>query len=244
MVAFCVPGPKIVGAGEVGADGVFADHGSGVGGIAEDRDREWESGLHLVFHRAAPVACDGASQIVPSPRFWTVDRAQRKAAADVAAQAFLSIQVVVVLRSSRLEHGRAEIRRVLERLSERVVGEKAQAVGVTAAHIHVPRVVPALRCVLKQVDGADRKRSVEGWRFSDGGRKGAVGDEADPRMRTARLNEPRPGLRIVDEVRPLQMKSARAEVTHFKRCFAAQLLFERSAPLLDVLRRVRAVEGR
>ena len=67
-------------------------------------------------------------------------------------------------------------------------------------------------------------------------RKDGIGHETDLRKRTARLNESGAGLRIVDQVRALQVKSARAQVADFKRGLAAELLLERSAPLLDILR--------
>src|ERR1035437_6218520 len=56
-------------------------------------------------------------------------------------------------------------------------------------------------------------------------------------MRTARLNQAGTRLRVIDEVGALQVESACAEVADFKRGLTAQLLLERGAPLLNVLRR-------
>ena len=98
------------------------------------------------------------------------------------------VQVVIVLRRGRLEHRRAEVRRVLERLGEGVVGQEAEAVGIAAPHVHVAGVIPALRGVFEQIDGADRKCRADHGHI---GGKDGVGDEADLGMRTARLNQAR-----------------------------------------------------
>ena len=86
-----------------------------------------------------------------------VNAAQRESMPHVAPRPFFSIQVEVVLRNRRFVHGRPEVRRVAQVLRQRVVGQKAQPVGVPASHVDVARVVPVLRAVLQQVDGADRK---------------------------------------------------------------------------------------
>ena len=51
-------------------------------------------------------------------------------------------------------------------------------------------------------------------------------------MRTARLNESGAGLRVVDEVRTLEVETARSEIADFDCSGAAELLLKRGAPLL------------
>jgi len=45
-------------------------------------------------------------------------------------------------------------------LGEGIVGQKAEPMRIAAADIHVTRVVPTLRGVFQQIDGADRKVSL------------------------------------------------------------------------------------
>ena len=107
-----------------------------------------------------------------------VDRAEREAVADVAARALFGVEVVVVLRNGGFEHGRAEVRSVLESLGEGVVGQEAEAVRVAAAHVDVAGVVPALRGVFEQVDGAHREASWLDDRRRSAGRR-CLANEAD-----------------------------------------------------------------
>src|SRR6185437_9201632 len=68
-------------------------------------------------------------------------------------------------------------------------------------------------------------------------RQNGVGHEADLFEWSPWLNQSRPWLRIIDQVRALQMESARAQISNLKNRILAQALLHRSAPLLDVLRR-------
>jgi len=76
----------------------------------------------------------------------------------VASGAFLRRQIAVFLRNRRLIHGRTEIRRIRQSLGERVVGQQAESVRIPLTHVHVARVVPALRGIFETIDCADRKR--------------------------------------------------------------------------------------
>lgn len=56
-------------------------------------------------------------------------------------------------------------------------------------------------------------------------------------MRSARLDQTRFRLRIVDQVRALQMHASRPRIANLENRALVQALLQRSAPLLDVLRR-------
>ena len=74
--------------------------------------------------------------------------------ADIAARALFGGEVVVILWDCRLEHRRTKIWCIVECLGKRVVRQKTEAVRIAAAHIHIARVVPALRRVFEEIDGA------------------------------------------------------------------------------------------
>src|ERR1700722_516687 len=162
-----------------------------------------------------------------------IDGAECEAMLHIATWSLLRVQVVVVLGRCRFKHWGAEIRCILERLGICIVRQVAQSIGKAPTNIHVARVIPALGCVFEQVDGADGKG---GACNRDIGRKDGIWNEADLWMRPTRLNQSRSRLRVVDEVRSLQVNAARAEIAKFHRGISRYQLFKRCAPLLNVLR--------
>src|SRR5258708_23068412 len=153
---------------------------------------------------------------------------------DITGRALSRIEIAVVLRNGCLKHGRTKIRGVGETLGKRVVGQERKSMGVTPAHVDVAGVVPALCRVLQQIDGAYRERQTDGIHL---GRQNSSGDKADLRERTARANRARSGRRVVDKMCALQMKTVVAQEAYFESRLAAQALFHRGAPLLQVLSR-------
>src|ERR1700688_3749098 len=95
---------------------------------------------------------------------------------------------------------------------------------VVPAHIDVACVVPALRAVLKQVDGTDGKGLAlyDGIRAARWQRR--IWHKGKRLKRTARSKRSRSGKRVVDEVRPLQVKPTRAEIAYFERCVPPEAL--------------------
>src|SRR5260221_3801085 len=121
---------------------------------------------------------------------------------------------------------------------------------VSAADIDIAGVVPGLRGVGEQVDGADgsaqraggatcrrSRRSGEAW-----GQAG-VRDEFQERERAARPDGAGAWRRVVDEVGALEMNAASTEVAELESGFAAETLFDGGAPLLDVLGGRVGIEG-
>ncbi len=167
---------KYLCTGNIGADGILADHGSRIGSVAKDGDGQRESGLRLVLDGPAPITREGLSQVAGAKGARGVDRTESEAVSDVAGGAFFCIQIVVVLRNGRLEHRGAKVRSVLERFRERVVGEETEAVGIATARVHIACVIPALRRILEQVDGTDGEG---GAGDGDAGREDGVGNKTD-----------------------------------------------------------------
>src|SRR6185437_2577265 len=99
---------------------------------------------------------------------------------------------------------------------------------------HIARVIPALCRIFEQVDRAHAKRRT-GHR--DVGRNDRIRNEADLFEWSPRLNRSGSWLRIVDQVRALQVEAARTEVADLNHRARSDTLFDRRAPLLDVLRR-------
>src|SRR5438128_2279269 len=120
-----------------------------------------------------PVFADCSHEAVVVPRWNVVNGTQRKAVADVAGGTALSVEGAIVLRDRRLEHGRAKIGRIAQIFRPRVVCKKSKSAGITTADVHVARVVPALRAVLQQVDGADGEADLTARASA---RRGSVGD--------------------------------------------------------------------
>src|SRR6266852_9530168 len=121
---------------------------------------------------------------------------------------------------------------------------------VTAAHVDVAGVVPSLRGVGQQVDGADGRAERTGGtagrrRRRDGyvAGQGCAVYELEKLQRAARSDGPGTRRRVVDEVGALQVNAARAEITDFESRFAAEAFFNGGAPLLDVFGRRVGIEG-
>src|SRR5258708_21807857 len=104
-----------------------------------------------------PVLGQQAKRLLPPESGNIVNTAQGETVADVAARAFFGVQIPVVLWDGRFVHRRTEVRRVGQILGEGIVGQKAEPIRIAAADIHVTRVVPTLRGVFQQIDGADRE---------------------------------------------------------------------------------------
>src|SRR5882757_4463414 len=185
-----------------------------------------------------PVLCEDAS-----PRSRRIgrnvkDTAERKAMPHIASRPFLRPQVAVVLWDRSLVHRRAEVRRISQCLRESVVGQYAESVGILSSHIHVSSVVPALGGILEPIDRAHGKSLTLNNRvwIAAGSQYSSI-NKRQRLVRPPRTNRPRSRWRVVDQMRPLQMKSARAEITHSQRSVAAKALLQLRVPLLHVLRR-------
>src|SRR5690349_24934188 len=75
----------------------------------------------------------------------------------VATGALFCGKIVVVLRDRGLKHRRAKIRSVAQVLRPSVVAQESKAARITASHVDISRVIPALRRVLEKIDRADRE---------------------------------------------------------------------------------------
>src|ERR1700676_1015662 len=137
--------------------------------------------------------------------------------ANVASQSFFERKVVVVLRDGRFVHRRPEIRRIGQALGKCVVGQQTQFVRITATHLDIAGVVPTLSTVLQKVDGADRESLALYDRISAARRKSGVRHKSKRLERSARSQRARSRQRVVNQMRPLQMEAARAEVADFDR---------------------------
>src|SRR5437667_9954172 len=138
----------------VGAYGILAKKRAGGCGVSEDRDGEGEAALHLINGRELPVLREPSAEVRSAVSRDGIHGAQREPVPDVATRSLLGIQIVVVLRNARLEHRRAEVRRVGEVLCIGVVGQQAETVRVPAADIDISGVMPAARAVPEDVDSA------------------------------------------------------------------------------------------
>src|ERR1700737_605604 len=163
--------------------------------------------------------------------------------ADVTARTLFGVQISVVLWDGRFVHRRTEVRRVGQILGEGDVGQETKPMRIAAPDIHVARVVPTLRGVFQQIDSADR----ESLTLNDGSaaarrqhraRHKSKRLEGAPRAKRARSGES-----VVDQVRSLQMESARADVADFKRGVLPEAFLHGAVPLLDVLRGSVGIEG-
>jgi len=121
---------------------------------------------------------------------------------------------------------------------------------VSAADIDIAGVVPGLRGVGEQVDGADgsAKRACgatcrRSRRNGDTCGQAGVCDEFQELERAAGPDGAGAWRRVVDEVGALEMNAASTEVAELESGFAAETLFDGSAPLLDVLGRRVGIEG-
>src|SRR5260221_5550245 len=121
---------------------------------------------------------------------------------------------------------------------------------VSAADIDIAGVVPGLRGVGEQVDGADGSAQRAGGatcrrsrRNGDACGQAGVCDEFQELERAARPDGAGAWRRVVDEVGALEMNAASTEVAELESGFAAETLFDGGAPLLDVLGGRVGIEG-
>jgi hypothetical protein len=111
---------------------------------------------------------------------------------------------------------------------------------VAAANVDVAGVVPGLRGVGEQVDGADGSAQRAGGaaggrrrRNGNAGGQAGVCYEFKNLERAARADGAGAWRRVVNEVGALKMNAAGAEVADFEGGFAAETLFDGGTPLLD-----------
>src|SRR5712664_809754 len=190
-----------------------------------------------------PVLGYQAKPSLPPESGNIVNAAQGETLADVTAGAFFGVQIPIVLRDGGFVHGRTEVRRVGQILGEGIVGQEAEPMRIAAADIHVTRVVPTLRGVFQQIDGADRE-SLTLHNGSGAARSQHRAWHKSKRLKGApRAKWARPGESVVDQVRSLQMETTRADVAEFKRGVLPEALLHGAVPLLDVLRGSVGIES-
>ena len=161
--------------------------------------------------------------------------------ADVAGWSLFGKEVVVILRHSGFEHGRPELRSVAQVLGPGVIGQKAQACCIAAAQVHVAAVIPASRGILQYVDTAYPERGTRHRR--DFWKNRAI-FESRGLIRPAGLDEARSRQRVIDQMCACQVETAGTLIAEFQRHVFANGLFDRRAPLLNILRRSVGVERR
>ena len=115
---------------------------------------------------------------------------------------------------------------------------------IPAPHVDVARVIPTLRAVLQQIDGADRKSHALNHGIRAARRQSGVRDKRKRLEWAAGTERPRTRKSIVDQMRALQVEATRSEIPEFQRSVAPQAFLHGSIPLLNVLRRRVRVEGR
>src|SRR5437868_13218221 len=163
--------------------------------------------------------------------------------ADIATRSFFCCEVAVVLRDRGLVHGRTKIGRVGEVLGKCVIDQEAQAARIPPAHVYIACVIPTLCCVLQQINGAYGERLALHDDIRTARCQNGTGDEGQCLERTPWSKRTWTRSRIVDQVRPLQMKTSRAQIPDFDGCICSEAFLYRTVPLLNVLcRRVR-IEG-
>ena len=111
--------------------------------------------------------------------------------------------------------------------------------GVSASDIDVAGVVSALRGVLQEVDGADRKRlalddGVGAARGQDG-----AGHEGQRLKGTAWSEQAGARRSIVDQMRTLKVKTASPQIADVEDGVRPKTFFDLCIPLLNVLRKGR-----
>src|SRR6266852_6117843 len=122
---------------------------------------------------------------------------------------------------------------------------------IAAAHVDVTGVVPTLRRVGEQVDGAHGRAddsygtiSRRGGRDGSARRQDSIVDELEDFEGAARADGAGARRRIVDEVGALKMNAACPEIADFESGLAVETLLDRGAPLLDILCGSVRVKGR
>src|SRR5258708_2061316 len=189
-----------------------------------------------------PVLSYQANPLLPPKRRNIVNAAQRETMADVTAGAFFEVQTPIVLGNRRLVHRRSEIRRVGQILGEGVVGQKAEPMRIPAADIHVSGVVPALSGIFEQINGADRESFALHHSRGAAWRQHGSRNKCERLERTPRAKRTRSGESVVDQMRSLQVETARADVADFERSVLPKAFLHRAVPLLNVLRRRVGIE--
>src|SRR6266851_648627 len=190
-----------------------------------------------------PVLSYQANPLLPPKRRNIVNAAQRETMADVTAGAFFKVQIPIVLGNRRLVHRRSEIRRVGQILGEGVVRQKAEPMRIAASDIHVSGVVPALRGILEQINGADRESFALHDSGTAAGGQHRSRNKCERLERTPRAKRTRSGESVVDQMRSLQVETARADVADFKRSVLPEAFLHRPVPLLNVLRWCVGIES-
>ena len=116
---------------------------------------------------------------------------------------------------------------------------------VLPAHVHIACVVPALRRIFQPVDRAYRESLAldNCVGITARGQSGSV-YKGKGFERAPWANGSRSRWGVVDQVSPLKVKSARAQVADRERCVGAEALLQLAVPLLDVLRRRIGIERR
>src|SRR5205085_7602517 len=120
--------------------------------------------------------------------------------------------IAVVLRDRAFVHGRAEVGRVRQVLGIGVIRQKAETAGILPANIYVTGVVPTLRRIFEQIDCADRERLALDDGVGAARREYCVWNKTECLERTARAERAGSRRRVMDQVRALQVQSARAEM--------------------------------
>src|SRR5438874_11270681 len=168
---------------------------------------------------------------------------------NIATRAFLCSEIIVVLGNRRLKHWRTKVRCVAQVLRPGVISKKGKTMRVTAAHIDVACVIPTLSAVFQKIDGADREThttigtSAQRSNVSRVCRQDRAGQESNFREWPPRPNWPWSWQRIIDQVCPLQVDSMCSQISNFQGRFVTQAFLNRTAPLLDVLRRRVWIHG-
>src|SRR6266478_1913774 len=189
-----------------------------------------------------PVLAYQTNPLPPPKRRNIVNAAQREAMAHVTAGAFFEVQIPIVLGNRRLVHRRTEVRCVGQILCEGVVRQKTEPVRIPAADIHVSGVVPALRGIFEQIDGADRESFALHHGGSAAGRQHRSRNKCERLERTPWAKWTRSRESVVDQMRSLQVETARADVADFERSVLPEAFLQRAVPLLNVLRRGVGIE--
>src|SRR6266404_7730640 len=164
-----------------------------------------------------PVLGYQAKPFLPPESGNVVNAAQGETVADVTARAFSRVQIPIVLWDGRFVHRRTKVRCVGQILGEGIVGQKAKPVRITAAHIHVAPVVPTLRRVFQQIDGADRESLTLHYGGGAARRQQRARHKSERLEGASRAERTRSGKSVVDQVRALQVETARTDVADFQR---------------------------
>jgi hypothetical protein len=168
---------------------------------------------------------------------------------NVARRSALGGEIIVVLRDCRFEHGRTKIWSIAEVFRPGIVRKECKAAREASTDVDVTGVIPALCAVLQQIDGADWKTNLIVWAPASRSRVGHISRQCciwhktNLGKRPAWTDWPRARRRIVNQVGALQVETVRSQVSNLERCLMPEAFLDRTAPLLDVLRRSMRVHG-